>query len=121
MHHYKHLILVLSTFAISSAFGDSTGRFENYLVPSWGDLVWNYGPGTDPAMDTPEALEKMFKLWQARGYTGINLRTDLAQLDPSMIRRNPPKKRLIIARCKPGLVKSCRKPVVNVCNPVRAG
>ena len=93
MYHNTYLILVLGAFAISSAFGESSGSFENYLVPSWGDLVWVYGPGTDPAIDTPEALEKMFKLWQARGYTGINLRTDLAQLDPSMIRRNPPKMR----------------------------
>jgi hypothetical protein len=75
------------------ALADSTNRFENYVVPSWGDIVWLYGPGTDPAMDTPQALETMFKHWKARGLTGIHLRTDLKQLEPSMIRRNPPRKR----------------------------
>jgi len=44
-------------------------------------------------MDTPQALENMIKHWKGRGFTGVYLRTDLAQLDPSMIRRNPPVKR----------------------------
>jgi hypothetical protein len=93
MNVAKQLILGLNLIVLASAFGQSGGGFENDVVPSWGDIVWLYGPGTDPAMDTPQALENMFKHWQARGFTGINLRTDLIQLDPGMIRRNPPTKR----------------------------
>ncbi|NUQ63344.1 MAG: family 10 glycosylhydrolase, partial [Pirellulales bacterium] len=62
---------------------------RNNVVPSWGDFVVAFGPGTDPAMDSPEAVQNMIKHWQGRGHTGIYLRTDLVQLDPSMIRRNP--------------------------------
>ncbi len=59
-----------------------------YAITSWGDIVAMYGPGTDPAMDTPQALENMIRHWKARGYTGVYMRTDLGQIDP-LIRRNP--------------------------------
>jgi hypothetical protein len=59
-----------------------------YAIASWGDLVATYGPGTDPAMDTPQAMENMIRYWKARGYTGVFMRTDLAQIEP-LIRRNP--------------------------------
>jgi hypothetical protein len=61
---------------------------DNYAVSSWGDMMWVYGPGTYPSMDTPEMLEKMIEHWKARGYTGISMRTDLGQMEP-FIRRNP--------------------------------
>jgi hypothetical protein len=76
--------------AMSALWAGAATGVENYAVPSWGDIVWVYGPGTDPAMDTPQALENMIKHWKGRGFTGVTLRTDLAQLDPQTFRRNPP-------------------------------
>ena len=38
---------------------------ERWAIPSWGDVVICYGPGTDASMDSPEALEKTIKRWQA--------------------------------------------------------
>src|SRR5262249_45393685 len=84
--------MACACLALAQCHADSV-NFENYAVPSWGDVVWVYGPGTDPAMDTPQALEHMIQHWKGRGFTGVTLRTDLAQLDPSMLRRNPPVKR----------------------------
>ena len=81
----KFLVLALALLC-SGALGASP---KNTVVPSWGDYVVAFGPGTDPAMDSPEAVRNMIRHWQGRGYTGIYLRTDLVQLDPSMIRRNP--------------------------------
>jgi hypothetical protein len=60
---------------------------ERWAVPSWGDVVCVYGPGTDASMDSPEAMERTFKRWMARGMTGVTLRTDLADYEP-MIHRN---------------------------------
>lgn len=60
---------------------------ERWAVPSWGDVVCVYGPGTDASMDSPEAIEKTFKRWKARGMTGVTLRSDLADYEP-MIHRN---------------------------------
>jgi len=51
---------------------------ERWVVPSWGDVVCLYGPGTDASMDSPEAMERTIKRWIARGMTGVTLRTDLA-------------------------------------------
>jgi len=60
---------------------------ERWAVPSWGDIVCLYGPGTDASMDTPEALARTIKRWQARGLNGVTLRSDLADFEP-MIERN---------------------------------
>ena len=38
---------------------------ERWAIPRWGDVVICYGPGTDASMDSPEALEKTIKRWQA--------------------------------------------------------
>lgn len=62
-------------------------KTERWAVPSWGDVVCVYGPGTDASMDSPEAIEKTIKRWIARGYTGVTLRSDLADYEP-MIHRN---------------------------------
>lgn len=59
-----------------------------YAIPSWGDYTLVYGPGTDPAMDSPQAMENMFRFWKGHGYTGVFLRSDLQQYDP-FVRRNP--------------------------------
>lgn len=91
--HIKPITILVSialvTAAAASAAGQAADRpAKRYAITSWGDIVAVYGPGTDPAMDTPEALENMIKHWKARGYTGVYMRTDLGQID-KLIRRNP--------------------------------
>ena len=66
---------------------DPITKCERWAVPSWGDIVCLYGPGTDASMDTPEALARTIKRWQARGLNGVTLRSDLADYE-SMISRN---------------------------------
>ncbi len=61
---------------------------QRWAVPSWGDVVCLYGPGTDASMDSPEALEKTIKRWRVRGMTGVTLRTDLADYEPMIFRNN---------------------------------
>src|SRR5438270_13944461 len=61
---------------------------RDYILPSWGDIVYCYGPGVDPALDSPEAFEHMINYWKGRGFEGVFLRTDLGQLDPATFRRN---------------------------------
>ena len=61
---------------------------ERWAVPSWGDVVCLYGPGTDASMDSPEAVEKTIKRWKARGMTGVTLRSDLADFEPMISRNN---------------------------------
>ena len=63
------------------AFCDISLGYEMNVIPGWADLVLVHGPGTDAAMDSPEALENMIKHYKGRGYTGIYLRTDLAQIE----------------------------------------
>ena len=76
--------IVMSLAAGPSAFAEPV---ERWVVPSWGDVVCLYGPGTDASMDSPEAMERTIKRWVARGMTGVTLRTDLADYEP-MIHRN---------------------------------
>ncbi len=61
---------------------------ERWAVPSWGDIVCLYGPGTDASMDSPEALERTIKRWRARGMNGMTLRSDLADIEPMISRNN---------------------------------
>ena len=58
------------------------------LIPSWGDMTLVYGPGTDAAMDTAEAMEAMVKHWKGRGFTGVYLRSDLDQFPPGEVIRH---------------------------------
>jgi hypothetical protein len=86
----RNLIVAIGLSAVTAtaSFGQSTlGR--DYILPSWGDIVYSYGPGVDPALDCPSAFEHMITHWQGRGFRGVFLRTDLAQLDPASFRRNP--------------------------------
>src|SRR6476660_5681856 len=76
---------------------------RDYILPSWGDIVFSYGPGVDPALDSPQAFEHMVQYWKGRGFKGVLLRTDLAQLDPKSIRRNP-----LTAQGNPGLAVAWR-------------
>ncbi len=77
---------VISVWAESSSANPAEPT-QRWAVPSWGDVVCLYGPGTDASMDSPEALEKTIKRWRVRGMTGVTLRTDLADYEP-MIHRN---------------------------------
>lgn len=67
---------------------DSETTVERWAVPSWGDIVCLYGPGTDASMDTPEALERTIKRWRARGLNGVTLRSDLADYEPMIVRNH---------------------------------
>jgi len=81
--------LVLVVISMAPLGADATSSYSSNVVPSWGDSLVAYGPGTDPAMDTPEALQHMIVHWKGRGYTGLYLRTDLEQLGPELVRLNP--------------------------------
>jgi hypothetical protein len=84
----RHFALCLAVFLIgepASAGMPQESRMN--VIPSWGDMTLVYGPGTDAAMDSPEAIEGMIKHWKGRGFTGVYLRTDLAQIE-SFIERN---------------------------------
>jgi len=83
-------VVFLSAGSTGWCLESSTAPAENverWAVPSWGDIVCLYGPGTDASMDTPEALERTIKRWKARGMNGVTLRSDLADYEP-MIARN---------------------------------
>ena len=72
----------------SASAAESAAVVERWVVPSWGDVVCLYGPGTDASMDSPAAIEKTFRRWMARGFTGITLRTDLVDFEPMIVRNN---------------------------------
>ena len=76
-------ILILS----ASVSAEPTAPKMN-VIPSWGDMTLVYGPGTDAAMDTPQAMENMVEHWKGRGFTGVYLRTDLKQFLPGSVIRH---------------------------------
>ena len=86
----KPLFLVWLLLSAGLASGETIPESKRYAWISWGDIMWLYGPGTDPAMDTPEALEKTIKYWKNRGFAGVHLRTDLQQIAP-FIQHHPKK------------------------------
>src|SRR5262245_13040786 len=88
----SYVAAVLLTVAVGARAANTPERLD-YILPSWGDIVGSYGPGVAPALDSPEAFEQMIKHWQGRGFRGVYLRTDLAQLDPATFRRNPTNKK----------------------------
>jgi hypothetical protein len=57
----------------------------NQAIISWGDNVAVYGPGTDPALDSPAGIQRMMQRLRGRGYTGVYMRTDIPQFDPAAI------------------------------------
>jgi hypothetical protein len=83
--------IVALILATSPCFAAAPDR-PDYVLPSWGDIVYSYGPGVDPALDSPEAFQRMITHWKGRGFRGVLLRTDLAQLDPATYKRNVLKK-----------------------------
>lgn len=80
--------LLLAWWPVFLLAASPASTFKNNVVPSWGDYVVAFGPGTDPALDSPEAVQNMIRHWKERGYTGLYLRTDLGQLAPEMVHRN---------------------------------
>jgi hypothetical protein len=86
---YLSFILLLSIAASVVRAGTPQAEPVRYIIPSWGDVTLVHGPGTDPAMDTEQAMENMFRHWKARGFTGVFLRTDLNQIPPGKIIRHP--------------------------------
>ena len=86
MFRIAPLVIVLT---IAASVRAQEGAPRDYIAPSWGDIVYSYGPGVDPALDSPEAFDHMTKYWKGRGFRGVYLRTDLAQLDPSTFHRHP--------------------------------
>ena len=86
------IVLVIAGLSLetSAILADPPTR-RDYILPSWGDLVCNYGPGVDPSLDNPKAFEHMIAHWKGRGFRGVYLRTDLGQLDPKTFHRNSKK------------------------------
>lgn len=81
------LSLMLLTFALPVTAEEP--KSERNVIPSWGDMTIVHGPGTFPAMDSPEAMRNMIRHWKGRGFTGVYLRSDLNQFLPgSVIRHN---------------------------------
>ncbi len=76
------LVLILCCCVVQSVSGYSNNAFL-----TWGDWCLVYGPGTDAAFDSPEAIVRIMKLWKARGYTGVYWRSDIPQCDPNDIIR----------------------------------
>jgi len=63
-------------------------RYKRNVIPSWGDMTLVHGPGTFPAMDSPEAMRNMIRHWKGRGFTGVYLRSDLNQFLPGSVIRH---------------------------------
>src|SRR5690349_3122726 len=82
MKHGLLLTLLVALARVSA--GEEAPKL--YTIPSWGDFAVVYANGTDPAMDSPEGMENMFRFWKARGFTGVFLRSDLQQYEPFVIR-----------------------------------
>jgi hypothetical protein len=80
------LALILTLLLPLTLVGAEETGHKLYTIPSWGDFAVAYANGTDPAMDSPEGMENMFRFWKARGFTGVFLRSDLQQYDPFVVR-----------------------------------
>ena len=81
-------LLLVWLLAQRSSLGAEEATTKLFTIPSWGDFASVYAEGVDPAMDSPEAMERMFAWWKERGLTGVFLRSDLQQYEP-FVKRNP--------------------------------
>lgn len=81
--------LLLAIAVVTQVYVTAEERQIRNVIPSWGDITLVYGPGTDAAMDTPEAMDRMVKHWKGRGFTGVYLRSDLDQFPPGEVIRHP--------------------------------
>jgi len=55
--------------------------YYNTACISWGDVIVTYGADTDSAFDSAQGIKNMIQRLKGRGYTGIALRTDIAEID----------------------------------------
>jgi len=76
-HDGATLLITIVAAACSQTWAERPEPAMN-LIPSWGDITLVYGPGTDAAMDTPQAMENMVRHWKGRGFTGVYLRSTWA-------------------------------------------
>lgn len=76
--------IALCALLVGTAAAETPAPQMN-IIPSWGDIAFVYGPGTDAAMDSSQAMENMVKHWKGRGFTGVYLRSDLAQFLPGSV------------------------------------
>lgn len=84
----KALVIFLSACVATSCAAKDDPKVIRNLIPSWGDITLVHGPGTDAAMDTPQAMDNIVKYWKGRGFTGVYLRADLDQFPPGTIIRH---------------------------------
>ncbi|NUQ62136.1 MAG: hypothetical protein HUU20_06590 [Pirellulales bacterium] len=61
-------------------------------IVSWADAVVTCGPGTDPAMDSPQAVANMVRRWKGRGLGGVYFRVDESMLPERFTVRWPAEK-----------------------------
>ena len=83
----KYLLLAIFALLLVRAAGEPPPPRMN-VIPSWGDMTLVYGPGTDAAMDSVQAMENMVRHWKGRGFTGVYLRSDLQQFLPGSVVRH---------------------------------
>jgi hypothetical protein len=57
----KHALILTFFVSLAHVFAVETPKL--YTIPSWGDFAVVYANGTDPAMDSPEGMENMFRFW----------------------------------------------------------
>lgn len=82
------LVLLVLILLLSPALSLAESPPIRNVIPSWGDMTLVHGPGTSPAMDSPETMRRMIRHWQARGFTGVYLRSDLLQFLPGSVIRH---------------------------------
>ena len=59
-----------------------TQEFGNYIIFGTGDYNPVFGPGADPAFDSPEGISRIMKYFKSRGFTGVMHRPDFSALTP---------------------------------------
>jgi hypothetical protein len=72
--HIFFLLLIAS--AADKIFVSPAAGYDNYQVRSWGDDIVTWGPGTDPALDSPQAIANMMAHWKGRGFSSVCWRPD---------------------------------------------
>lgn len=55
---------------------DSEGVSNKVYLVSWGDLIFFFGPGTDPGLNTREQITRIISEWKRRGCTYVFWRTE---------------------------------------------
>ena len=68
---YKRTFVFVVGFVMILLFCGMSVAYDNYRVTSWGDDIITWGPGTDAALDSPQAIANMMAHWKGRGFTGV--------------------------------------------------